>query len=111
MDEAEQRRAARQRFQARYRALYDEVLEILFQVDPLGVHGRATAEKFVPEVATILPRLREARSAEDLEQIIQQELRRWYGRRHLTRQLPERLAPAASAIWSAWQRFLAWSAR
>jgi hypothetical protein len=107
MDEAEQRRAARKRFQARYRALYDEVLELLFQVDPLGVHGRATTEKFVPEVATILPRLRDARCAADVEPIVHEELRRWYGRRHLTGQDPERLARAANAVWSAWQRFLA----
>ena len=75
VSEAEQRRAARKRFQAQYRALYDELLEILFQLDPIGVH-RTSAEKFVPELATILPRLRDARSPEDVEQIIQQELRR-----------------------------------
>jgi hypothetical protein len=37
-NEPEQRRAARKRFQAQYRALYDELLEILFQLDPIGVH-------------------------------------------------------------------------
>ena len=78
----QQRRAARKRFQAHYRALYDELLEILFQIDPIGVHGSNT-EKFVPELATILPRLPDARSPEDVEQIIQEELRRWYGRRRL----------------------------
>src|SRR5713101_5791874 len=57
----QQRRAARKRFQAHYRALYDELLEILFQLDPIGVH-RTNTEKFVPELATILPRLRDARS-------------------------------------------------
>ena len=66
VNEAEQQRAARKRFQAHYRALYDELLEILFQLDPIGVHG-SNAEKFVPEVATILPRLRDARSPEDVD--------------------------------------------
>ena len=86
-------------------ALYDELLEILFQLDPIGVH-RTSAEKFVPELATILPRLRDARSPEDVEQIIQQELRRWYGRRRLANQDPERLTDATIAICTAWNRFL-----
>jgi hypothetical protein len=108
--EAAQRRAARKRFQAHYHALYDELLEILFQLDPIGVH-RTTTDKFVPEVATILPRLRDARSPDDVEQIIQQELRRWYGRRRLANQDPERLTDATIAICTAWNRFLDSSAQ
>jgi len=104
VNEAEQQRAARKRFQAHYRALYDELLEILFQLDPIGVHG-SNAEKFVPEVATILPRLRDARSPEDVEQIIQEELRRWYGRRRLAHLDPVRLTRATIAICSAWNHF------
>ena len=58
-NEAEQRRAARKRFRAQYRALYDDLVEILFQLDPIGVHYDK-AEKFVPEATTIMARLREA---------------------------------------------------
>ena len=77
MNESEQRRAARKRFQAQYRALYDEVLEILFQIDPLGIHQQDNnTDKLVPETASILARRREARSAEDVEQIVLEELRR-----------------------------------
>jgi hypothetical protein len=83
----EQRRAARKRYQAQYRALYDELLEILFQLDPIGVHAGKT-EKFVPEATTILARLREARLADEVEQIVLQELRRWYGRRRLAKPGP-----------------------
>ena len=108
-NEAEQRRAARKRFRAQYRALYDELLEILFQLDPIGVHDSKT-EKFVPEATTILARLREARVAEDVEQIVLQELRRWYGRRRLANQDPERLTDATIAICSAWNHFLEVSA-
>jgi hypothetical protein len=108
VSEAEQRRAARKRFQAQSRALYNELLEILFQLDPIGVHEN-NAEKFVPELATILPRLRDARYPEDVEQIIQEELRRWYGRRRLANLDPERLTDATIAICSAWNRFLDWS--
>jgi hypothetical protein len=106
---AEQPQAARKRYQAQYRALYDEVLEILFQLDPIGVHATRT-EKFVPELATLLPRLRDARCPEDVEQLIQEELRRWYGRRRLANQDPERLTDATIAICLAWNRFLRVSA-
>ena len=53
MNETRERRATRKRFQAQYRALYDEVLAILFQIDPLGVHGQDDAEKFVPEATSM----------------------------------------------------------
>ena len=64
----EQRRAARKRYQAQYRVLYDQLLEILFQLDPIGVHEN-DAEKFVPEATTILARVGEARLAEDVQQM------------------------------------------
>jgi len=103
--ENEQRRAARKRNQAQYRVLYDQLLEILFQLDPIGVHQN-NADKFVPELATMLPRLREARLADDVEQIVLEELRRWYGRRRLANQDPERLTDATIAICSVWNHFL-----
>jgi hypothetical protein len=109
-NETEHRRAARKRFRAQYRAFYDELVEILFQLDPIGIHS-ANAEKFVPEATTILARLREARVADDVEQIIQQELRRWYGRRRLSNLDTERLTDATIAICSAWNHFLDVSAR
>jgi hypothetical protein len=81
------------------------LLEILFQLDPLGVH-QDNPEKFVPEATTILARLREARLAEDVEQIVLEELQRWYGRRRLANQDPERLTDATIAICFAWNHFL-----
>jgi len=106
MNEPEQRRAARKRFQAQYRALYGEVLEFLFQIDPLAVHQQDNTNRLVPETASILARLRDARLAEDVEQIIQEELRRWYGRRCMAHLDPERLTDATIAICTVWNRFL-----
>jgi hypothetical protein len=110
MSENEERRAARKRLQAQYRVLYDEVVDILYEIDPIGVHVRHNAEKFVPEATSILARLRDARFAEDVERIVQQELRRWYGSRHMAHEDPERLARATIAICSAWNHFLDLSA-
>jgi hypothetical protein len=110
MSEAEECRAARKRLQAQYRALYDEAVDILLEADPIGIHAHHNVEKFVPEATSVLARLRDARLAEDVESIVQQELRRWYGRRRLARQDPQRLARATIAICSAWNRFLDQSA-
>jgi hypothetical protein len=103
--EDQHRLAALKRYRAHYRALHDELVDILFHLDPIGVHADE-AEKFVPEATTIMARLREARLADDVEQIVQQELRRWYGRRRLTQQDPERLTDATIAICRAWNHFL-----
>jgi hypothetical protein len=109
VNEVQQRRAARKRYQAHYRALHDELTDILFQLDPISVHA-GNAEKFVPEATTIMARLREARIADDVEQIVLQELRRWYGRRRLADQDPNRIADATIVICRAWNRFLELSA-
>jgi hypothetical protein len=109
VNEVEQRRAARKRYQAQHRALYDDLVDILYQLDPINVHTGNT-EKFVPEATTIMARLREARVADDVEQIVLQELRRWYGRRRLANQDPDRITDATIAICRVWNLFLESSA-
>jgi hypothetical protein len=101
--EVDRSKADRKRFQVNYRALYDEVPEVLFREDPCRVHPRRDNEKYVPEVVTILPRLPDG-SVLEVQQIVQEELRRWYGRRISTDR--ERLEQAANDIWFAWHRFL-----
>src|SRR4029453_17312599 len=60
------RRTGQHPIQTRYRQLYDELLEILVQLDPLGAHSTDWSAP-APEVASILARLREARVADDVE--------------------------------------------
>jgi len=67
-------------------------------------------KKFVPELATMLPRLRDARIAADVEQMLVEELRGCYGRRRLAKLHPERLTDATIASCSAWNRFFETSA-
>jgi hypothetical protein len=100
------RRTGQHPIQTRYRQLYDELLEILVQLDPLGAHSIDWSAP-APEVASILARLREARVADDVERIVLEELRRWYGRRSLAALDRDRLADATIAICTVWNRFLA----
>jgi hypothetical protein len=105
VNETERRKAEHKQLQVAYRALYDDVLEILFSVDPIGVHQQHETEKYVPEVVTILPRLRDAKSIVEVKQILHEELRRWYGSR-VAITSPEHLHQAATDVWFAWQCFL-----
>ena len=91
--------------QPRYRQLYHELLKILIQLDPLGVHS-TDPNTLVPEAASILARLREARIADDVESIVLEELNRWYGRRQLATLDRHRLADATIAICTVWNQFL-----
>lgn len=79
MDSVEEIKQERQRLKREYRELYDEVLEILFRNDPIGINFEINTDEYEPEAGTILPRLKEARSPEDLQNIIHQEFVRWFG--------------------------------
>jgi hypothetical protein len=85
--------------------LYVELQEILIDLDPLGLH---LMDRTAPalEVACILARLHEARIADDVERIVLEELRRWYGRGRLTTIDDDRLADPTIAICTVWNRFL-----
>jgi hypothetical protein len=72
---AERRAVLRQR----YGSLYDFVLALLFEVDPAGINFETNTDEYEPEVDTILPRLREGQTAEDLQRIVHEEFMRWFG--------------------------------
>ena len=64
----------------RYPSLYEQVLAILVAADPIGIcDGGERRAAYTPEVNTILPRLKEAQSADDLIRIVREELIVWFG--------------------------------
>jgi hypothetical protein len=62
-----------------YRKLYSEIEEILFRCDPMGISSKENKGEYDPEVETIIPRLKEARSESDGHKIICEEFIRWFG--------------------------------
>jgi hypothetical protein len=48
-----------------YRKLYSEIEEILFRCDPMGISSKRNRGEYGPEVETIIPRPKEARSDAD----------------------------------------------
>jgi hypothetical protein len=72
---AERRAVLRQR----YGSLYEFVLELLFEVDPAGINFETNTDEYEPEVDTILPRLQDDQTVDDLQRIVHEEFTRWFG--------------------------------
>lgn len=72
------RQHERKRYQFRitYDWLYDVVLELLAEYDPIGI--ALCVDEYEPEVSTILPRLGEAQTSKELAAIIHEEFERWF---------------------------------
>jgi hypothetical protein len=86
-----------------YLGLYDETLRILDASDLAGIGEGRPADEYALEVGTILPRLREALSAEDVSNIVYEEFLKWFGPVGIVSM--QRCAEAGAKIWEAWQRY------
>jgi hypothetical protein len=70
----EGRRKRSQSLKAAYGSLYTNVSRLLREADPIGLIAiGAPADEYDPEVSTILPRLREAKAAGDVQKIVHEE--------------------------------------
>ena len=75
--------------------------EIFRRHDPMNLISLgAPSDEYDPEVGTVLPRLKEARSETELRSIIHVEFVRWFGAGEAG---PEHLyAGLARELWAAW---------
>ena len=84
-----------------YGSLYADVSRPLREADPLGLIAiGAPDDEYDPEVSTILPRLREAKTAVDVQRIVHEEFVRWFGA-DLVGPLTD-YADVAEKIWGTW---------
>jgi len=81
---------------------FGELSAILFRIDPMGLNVEENTDEYDPEARTILPRLRECRSVEDVERVVREELARWFTP-GLAARAPDR-DRLAREIWSWWPR-------
>lgn len=94
-------RAVRAALEANYRRLCNDALSILFAHDPIVLNFGDNEDEYAPEVQLILPRLRQARSADDLRRIMHEEFIGWFE----GMAGPEsRYDAPARELWAAWQR-------
>lgn len=93
----------RKPLKAKYGALFEAVTSELFNADPIGINFEDNTDEYDPEAGTIIPRLADARTIQDVEVIIHEEFCKWFG--------PEQAGPQehyralAGRIWDVWHAF------
>jgi hypothetical protein len=86
-------------------SLFDEVSAALFAADPLGINSGRNTDAYDPEAGTILPRLPEAHSADDVQVIVHEEFCRWFPREQAG--AIGRYEEVSAIIWEAWLKLAA----
>jgi hypothetical protein len=62
-----------------YQSLHRGLTALLYRHDPIGLAAAgAPKDEYEPEVSTIIPRLKDADSAEDVRRIVHQEFLHWF---------------------------------
>jgi len=89
----------------KFGTLFDEVSAALFAADPLGINTGGNIDEYDPEAGTILPRLQDAHSADDVQVIIYEECCRWVGKENAG--AIGRYEEISEIIWGAWLKFAA----
>ncbi|HEY8181724.1 MAG TPA: hypothetical protein VII32_05755 [Thermoanaerobaculia bacterium] len=75
----EESKHRRSELKVKYSALFAAFAEILFRLDPAGINFEVNSDEYEPEVGTILPRVIDATSVEEIVPVLREELSRWFG--------------------------------
>ena len=101
--EAQQMQAKRNALKKRYLGLYDRVTSILFRVDPMGINFEDNTDEYDPETDTILPRLPNCSSPDDVRKVVIEEFERWFDSDMVNAGNRKHFDEIASAIWNELQ--------
>lgn len=88
----------------RYGPLFAEVSALLFELDPIGINIGSNTDEYEPEAGTIIPRLRQASTVNDVEALIHEEFCRWFGAEGAGPR--DHYRTAAARIWEAWGEYI-----
>lgn len=89
------------RLRAAYGDLYDGLLALLCDGDPVGINFETNEDEYAPEVDRILPRLNSAASRDDVRRIVHEEFVRWFDAE--TAGPPSRYDRVADELWARWR--------
>ena|ERR1700734_4476869 len=84
-------------------ALFQEVSAALFAADPVCINLGGNTDEYDSETGTILPRLSDAHSADDVQVIVYEEFCRWFDKEDAGD--IGRYEEVSEIIWGAWLRF------
>jgi hypothetical protein len=85
----------------KYGVLFSTVAALLFEYDPMGINFGENADEYESEVGTILPRLENVSSVEEVEAIVYEEFCHWFEEAGPK----ENYRAIAEKIWEAWLAF------
>src|SRR6476620_1330472 len=74
----EQIQAEKERLKIEYGDMFDSVAEILFRHDPIELNYVDNTDEYESEARTILPRLKNCHSADDVMTVVHEEFERWF---------------------------------
>ena len=80
-----------------YKVLIERLSAILFEEDPIGVNFEDNTDEYDLEAGTIVPRLKDCHSVEDVRAVVHEEFVRWFEAEIAGP--PERYARIAVRIW------------
>ena len=98
-------KAARDELKKIYRGLYDGVTSILFRVDPMGINFEDNTDEYDTETDTILPRLENCSSSDDVRKVVIEEFVRWFHSDMVNDGNQKHFDEIALSIWSELQSF------
>ncbi len=85
------------------RALHLDISAILLKYDPMQIGAVAETDEYDLEAATILSRIKEVHTKEELADIVYEEFQSWYGREEVGDK--ELYVQMAGEIWEVWHRY------
>jgi broad specificity phosphatase PhoE len=101
---SEGRRKRQVSLKAAYGALYTEVSRLMREADPIRLIAiGAPEDEYDVELRTILPRLREAKSSDDVQRIVHEEFVHWFSAEIAGP--AEQYAEVSKNIWEVWNKF------
>lgn len=92
----------KKRLKAEYQKLFDQVAEILFRHDPIGINFEHNTNEYEPEARTILPRLRMCNDSDDVTTVAFEEFQKWFGPDDAGDK--ERYRSLGEEIWHVWNQ-------
>ncbi len=84
------------------RALHIDISAIILKYDPMHIGTAVESDEYDLEAATILSRIKEVHSKDELADIVYEEFQSWYGKDAVGEK--EQYVKMADEIWETWHR-------
>jgi hypothetical protein len=97
-----QQRIAREQTRNENPRLFAAVSDAMLLRDPIGINFGTNTDEYDPEAGTVIPRLKDCSSSEDVTTVLHQEFVSWFGAETAGERI--RYAELAKDIWALWKR-------